>query len=318
MNKEKFDPKATDEAARAAWLYYVGGRTQDEIAGIMSLSRQRVQRLISKAVADGIIRVRIEHPITDLMDLAARVKAKYPLQRVQVAPDIGVDGNLHSVAPIAAQVLESVLKNPEPQTIGFGTGRTLRAMIEELTVMHCPQHRLVSLTGNIAPDGTSSFYDVLMRLTYFVDAAKHYPLPTPVLAKSIEERDIYMNLTAVKKVLHVVDEADTLFVGIGQMDGTAPLTKDGFLSEKELQSLVQAGVVGEICGRPYNADGEYLQSAITERIASCRVHSQDRQTHVIGVAAGSHKVPAIQAAARGNIISELVTDEPTARALLAD
>lgn len=315
MNIEKFDPKTSDDAARAAWLYYVGKRTQDEIATIMGLSRQRVQRLVSRAVSDGIIRVRIEHPIADLMTLAARVKAKYPLQRVQIAPDIGVDGNLRSIAPIAAQILESVLNHPEPQTVGFGTGRTLRAIIEELTVMSCPQHRLVSLNGNIAPDGTSSFYEVLMRLTSFVDA-RHYPLPTPVIAENIEELNNYLHLSVVKKVLQVAREANAIFVGIGQMDETAPLIKDGFLPPDECRQLVQSGAVGEICGHPYNAQGDYLNSSVTERVVSFRVQASDSNTRVIGIAAGSRKIPAIRAALKGKIINELVTDEPTARALI--
>ncbi|MBK5568563.1 MAG: sugar-binding transcriptional regulator, partial [Ensifer sp. SSB1] len=29
-----------DDAARAGWLYYVAGRTQDEIATVMGISRQ--------------------------------------------------------------------------------------------------------------------------------------------------------------------------------------------------------------------------------------------------------------------------------------
>jgi len=47
-----------DDAARAGWLYYVAGRTQDEIAAAMSISRQSAQRLVSLAVAERLIKVR--------------------------------------------------------------------------------------------------------------------------------------------------------------------------------------------------------------------------------------------------------------------
>ena len=39
-----------DDAARAGWLYYIAGRTQDEIAVEMGVSRQVAQRLVSLAV----------------------------------------------------------------------------------------------------------------------------------------------------------------------------------------------------------------------------------------------------------------------------
>ncbi len=35
-----------DDAARAAWLYYVAGNTQDEIARKLGVSRQSVQRFV--------------------------------------------------------------------------------------------------------------------------------------------------------------------------------------------------------------------------------------------------------------------------------
>ena len=32
----------------------------------------------------------------------------------------------------------------------------LRAMVDQLTPMDCPQHKIVSLVGNIASDGSAS------------------------------------------------------------------------------------------------------------------------------------------------------------------
>lgn len=52
------EPTVLDEAARAGWLYYVGRMTQDQIAREMGVSRQRAQRLVSRAVAEGLIHVR--------------------------------------------------------------------------------------------------------------------------------------------------------------------------------------------------------------------------------------------------------------------
>ena len=63
------EPTVQDEAARAGWLYYVGGMTQDQIAAEMGVSRQRAQRLVSRAMADGLIQVRLNHRIGACMDM---------------------------------------------------------------------------------------------------------------------------------------------------------------------------------------------------------------------------------------------------------
>lgn len=314
MANEEIESQLLDDAARAGWLYYVGGRTQDEIAKTLGVSRQRAQRLVARAVSDGLVRVHIEHPITDLMDLAARLRDQLGLERARVAPDLGVEGNLRSIAPFAARTLEGVLANPNPQIIGFGTGRSLRAMIEQLGAQPYGHHRLVSLIGNIAPDGTATVYDILLRIADLV-GAPHFPLPTPVLAQDPAERAIYQSLYAVQRVYKIAEATHAAFVGVGQMDETAPAMIDGFMAPAERDELLSKGAVGEICGRPYDRDGQYIASAYTDRMMSYQIQSTPTRM-VFGIGGGRSKVAAIRGAIRGRIINALVTDEVTARALL--
>ena len=65
-----------DEAARAGWLYYIAGNTQDQIASKLGISRQTAQRLVSLAVSEGLIKVRVDHPIANCLDLAARLPVR--------------------------------------------------------------------------------------------------------------------------------------------------------------------------------------------------------------------------------------------------
>ncbi|TIV91560.1 MAG: MarR family transcriptional regulator, partial [Mesorhizobium sp.] len=75
-----------DEAARAGWLYYVAGNTQDQIAAKLGISRQTAQRLVSLAMSEGLIKVRVDHPIANCLDLAARLKSRFALDLVEVVP----------------------------------------------------------------------------------------------------------------------------------------------------------------------------------------------------------------------------------------
>ena len=68
-----------DDAARAGWLYYVAGRTQDEIAIAMGISRQSAQRLVSLAVAERLIKVRLDHPIAACLEYAVALREKFKL-----------------------------------------------------------------------------------------------------------------------------------------------------------------------------------------------------------------------------------------------
>ena len=88
MTNGHFSPESSrlDDAARAGWLYYVAGNTQDEIARKLGVSRQTAQRLVAMAISERLVKVRLDHPIGRCMDLAAALRARFGLVICEVAP----------------------------------------------------------------------------------------------------------------------------------------------------------------------------------------------------------------------------------------
>ena len=315
MSNDPTEPSLHDEAARAGWLYYVGGLTQDQIASELGVSRQRAQRLVSRAMAEGLIQVRLSHRIGACMDLEARLTDRFGLTRCRVAPFPGPGVDLvRATSPAAAAELERVLKMPEAKVIALGTGRSLRGMVDAMEGVDAPQHRLVSLIGNIAPDGSASFFDVLMRIADKVNAP-HYPMPVPVISTTAEENDAFHRLAPVRRVVELARQADVIFVGVGQMSDDAPLLKDGFVTREELDAMQAAGAAGEVAGWVYDSEGNYLDFGTNKRTGGVRVE-RGLGRPAIGIAAGPSKVHAIAAALKAKIINGLVTDETTAAAIL--
>lgn len=304
-----------DLAARAGWLYYVAGRKQDEIASVLGVSRQTAQRLVSLAVSNGLVRVHIAHPIAALMDIAARLKSELGLRFAEVVPtDPLSDSTTVGVAEAGAEEIARRLADPEPLIFAVGTGRTLKAAIDLLPEMACPQHRIVSIAGNIAPDGSASFYNVIFAIAD-ASKARSYPLPMPVVASSEAERDMLHGLPLVSTALNLAKKADVAFIGLGDLGPDAPVYVDGFVSQDELKRLRAAGGVGEICGWAFDAEGRLIEGLTNRRIASGSIPGTDT-CEVIALAKGDRKLPGIRAAIKGRLISGLITDEVSARALL--
>src|SRR5215217_3868104 len=215
-----------DDAARAGWLYYVAGNTQEEIAAKMGISRQSAQRLVSLSVSEGLVKVRLDHPIGRCMDLGARLKSRFALDLVDVVPsDPSSDSTTLGVAEAGAAEIERWLTRPEPLTMAIGTGRTLKAAIEQLQPMECPQHKVVSLTGNIAPDGSAAFYNVIFNVADLVKA-RSFPMPLPVIASSADERTMLHQQPMLRETLALAAQADVTFVGVGHIGPDAPLFLD--------------------------------------------------------------------------------------------
>ena len=303
-------------AARAAWLYYVARNTQDEIADKLGVSRQAAQRLVSLAVTEGLVRVRIDHPIAECLELAARLTDIYGLERAVVVPsDPASDSATLGLAEEGAAEMERWLAKPEPQVIGLGTGRTLKSVVEHVKPMTCPQHRIVAMTGSIAPDGSAAFYNVIFSMADRVQAP-HFPLPVPVLASHGKERDLLQAQPSLRIPLELAGQADVAFLGLADLGDGAPLAEDGFVSTTKLRELRDRGAVGEVCGWVFDENGQLLPSPSNQRNAGPPLPDTSSTT-VVGLAMGDRKRVAIRGALRGSIFNVLMTDERAARWLVS-
>ena len=313
--KTDSDTDRLDDAARAGWLYYIAGNTQDEIARKLGVSRQTAQRLVSLAVSERLIRVRLDHPIGRCLELSERMKQVFGMDHCEVVPsDPESPSTTIGVAEAAAAELERYLVSQHPLIVAMGTGRMLRAMVEQLTPMDCPQHKIVSLVGNIGPDGSASQYDVVSRISDRVKAP-HYPLPLQVIASTVHEKALLLAQKPLRNVIDLAGQADVAFVGVGTVDENAALLRDGFVRPDELRSLVRAGAVGEIIGWAFDAEGRTIDGLTNDRVLSVPL-DQPAKRRVIGVAMATPRLRAVKGALRGRLINGLITNERMAELLL--
>src|SRR5246500_3496279 len=244
-----------DDAARAVWLYFIAGHTQDEIARMLQVSRASAQRLVSLCLAERLITFRLEHPIAACMELAARLKDLFHLAHCEVVPtDPAAPLSVAGIAERAANILESMLRAEKPTIVALGTGRAVRAAVERVSPIDRPNHQIVSLVGNISADGSASFFDTVGRLADRT-GARHYPMPLPFLMSTEDERNRMVRIEPIAKVRAVAAKADLRLIGIGQMDQKAQVHVDGFVTREELFEMMRLRALGEGTRRAPSAQG---------------------------------------------------------------
>ena len=306
-----------DQAARAAWLYYVAGKNQNEVAEQLDVSRQVAQRLLASAVENGLVKVSVQHPVAECLELAAALQARFGLALCEVVPmDQDSPAELqHKLAVAGAQIFQRYLLRDEAMVVELGSGRTLKAIIDELPPLDCPQHRLVSLIGTIAHDGSSNRYDVALPASQKMQS-KYYLLPAPLYGDSEADRAQWCNHRLYRVVEQMAAKADVAFIGIGTIGEHCALQEDGFLTPDEVSALLAQNAVAEIIGRPIDSQGRLVDADIQQRVTSLPLQSPP-QRPVIAFAGGESKAAAILAVLRGQWLSGLVTDEGCARQILS-
>ncbi len=305
-----------DLAIRAAWLYYVAGNTQDELASKLNVSRQAAQRLVASAVADGLITFRIDHPIRACVELEEALRRRFPLDYVEVVPGDADRDGVVGLGGAAARQLEAHLSSRAPMVLALGTGRTLRAAVSQVERMERPQHKVVSLVGTTTRDGRASAFDVVMRLAERIGAAC-YPVPTTVVTDTVEERAQLESQRPWQLIRSLAESARVALVGIGTLERQTetPLLRDGFITEAERDELIGLGAIGDIIGWAFDANGRQIDGGSNARLTAIP-HRLPLARLTIGVAGGRSKVRAIAGALRGRLISGLITDEAAAAGLL--
>lgn len=313
--KPEAEKDRLDDAAHAGWLYYIAGNTQDEIARKLGVSRQTVQRLVSLAVTEKLIKVRLDHPLSRCLELSEQLKSSFSLASCEVVPaDPESISDTLGIAEAAAGEIERYLVSQHPVIVGLGTGRTLRAVAEQVSPMECPQHKIVSLVGNIAPDGSASVFDVASRIGDRV-GAPHYPMPLPVIATTVHEKSLLLAQKSLRNVMDLAAEADVTFVGVGSIDDGAALLRDGFVRADEIRALMRAGAVGEIIGWAFDANGDLIEGMTNDRVLSVPL-AKPAQRRVIGVSMAPARLKAIKGALAGKLVNGLITNETMAGLLL--
>jgi len=302
-------------AARAAWLYHAKGRRQDQIAAELNLSRQVVQRLIALAASENLIRFQLIHPMARCIELAERLRERWDLVSCEVAPSrVGVDEDVASIATTAALYLESFLSQRAPVTVGVGNGSTMREIVSRVVPMAQPQHKCVSLMGNLTRQGRAAQHDVVMRLAERV-GAQCYPLPMPVVTNTVAEREVLQAQIAYQAFQALVGDASVIMMGIGHIGWQAPLHVDGFITDTELAHVMEADAVGEVLGQSIDAAGNLIRSGYHDRLTSFALPVPATRPTVL-VQSGKLRVPAIKAGLGRRIANALITDEYTARLIL--
>ncbi|EIJ45159.1 transcription regulator [Herbaspirillum sp. GW103] len=312
-----------DLAARAAWMYYVAGNTQNEIAERLGISRQMAQRMVAYAADANLVRVQITHPVSSCLELAQGLQERYGLEVCRVVPGAGGADNPNEsqevqqmLAVAGAEVMEQYLSSQAPLVVNVGSGRTLKAAIERLSELERPQHQIVSMIGAFASDGSANRYDVALQAAEKL-GARFYLLPAPRVAESERDRQQWCNHRAYKIVTGLAERADVTFLGIGTIALQGAMHEDGFIDDEEVADLQRQGAVGEMICHAFDRDGAMLSSSLAARVTTPPL-AQAPQRPVIALSGGSKKADAVRAALRGGWLTGLVTDETCARHALQD
>ena len=313
------EPRATTDRQeamriRAAWLYHVEGMTQSEVATTLGVNRIMITRLLAEARARGEVVIRVRSDIAPLVELERDLEALHGLGRAVVAPFAAEDGDpTLAIAAAAGAHVSGLMANN--LTVGVGWGRTLHAMLPHLDGRALTGVRVVSLLGGIAQ---ARRFNPAEFAWQFAEAyrAEGYLIPAPAIVDSPETRHALLEHCGLDQIFEMAATCDVALLSCGGIDALTTSYRVGYVSEAERQSMIRAGVVGDVLYNFLDRDGRLVDHPVNERVIGMSPERLARVGDKVLVSGGREKLDILRGAIRSLRPKTLITDEVTARRML--
>jgi DNA-binding transcriptional regulator LsrR (DeoR family) len=302
-------------ATRAAWLYFVAGLTQVQIAKKLGVNRIRVNRLLSQAREQGMVQIRITGKLAECVALEERLKERFALSEAIVVPTPPDQALVHHVIATAAG--EALSKRLEDgMSVGVGWGRTLRLSLRSVPRRPMKRLQVVSLLGGLTRGSAMNPFETATHLADLVGAQCYY-IAAPALAGSVAARDLLMEQPMIRDVLDRGRKVDLAFVSVGALSNNATIARLGLVDETEVASLLKAGATGDLCVHWLDEQGRETDHPLNRRAVTMPIGYLRDIPCVIVASGGKDKVPILHGALRLGTIDVVITDEATAAGVLA-
>jgi lsr operon transcriptional repressor len=304
---------------RVAWYYYKDELTQDEIARRLSVSRASVGRLLDRARKVGLVSITLNAEYLDAFELSGELRRTFGLAEALVVPDHEKEPADHHTLNAriglgGAQFMSTHLR--PGGSLGVGWGETVSRVIAATNFGAVGPVHMVTLTGGVEgylPAILSSKGDVSAESSEVTSATV---LPTPIMASTPALAAALRDEPTVQQVLKQACGVEHALVGVGTPAADATIVHMGYLNPADVRGLRERGVVGDILGQFFDADGNVVELPIHDRRIGIELSDLVHVPKVVGVAGGLHKTQAILGALHGGFLDVLVTNELVAIRLL--
>ena len=301
-------------AVRVAWCYHALNMTQQEVASRLGVTRVRVIRLLSEARARGIVKISIESKLAENVELEHQLMERFGLTHAEVVLGM-TDDETELAEVLGAAACDGIQRRlHDGMTIGVGWGVTLKAFADAMPSMPLKNAAVVSLLGSLTKRSSINTFEATTTLSGRLDAECFY-LPGPILCDTQESRDTLMAQPMIRDVLDRALASDMAVVSVGGLD-SGTIRRTHFVSEEEFAAVEGVGAVGNFLGYYIDENGEVIDHRINGRVVGLRPELLTTIPERIMISGGAQKIDALAAILKKGLLTGIVTDDRTARAIL--
>lgn len=300
---------------RIAWMYYVEGLTQNEIADRLGIGRVTVVRNINEAIKQREVKIWIEGNVAECIEIEGQLKAAFNFKEAIVVPEPStLAGITKSIGNAAGMYISETLR--DGMTVGVGWGATLYESLQTLTTKPLENVQVISLLGGVVQARRFNPAEFAWQFARGI-GADCYLLQAPAVVDSPATREALVERCGLSDVFKRAERLDIAMLSAGNMGPNSTAFRFNMLTEQDRLELIKLGAVGDLLYNFFDMNGKLIDHPVNQRIMSLPISQlRDVPLRVIS-AGGDEKVQAILGAIKLIDCNVLITNEKTAKDLLA-
>ncbi|MGH7003450.1 MAG: sugar-binding transcriptional regulator [Alphaproteobacteria bacterium] len=301
---------------RVAWLYFMEGVTQGDIAERLGMTRLRVNRILSEARASGLVGITLNSRLAECVELEQELAERFALQAAAIIPTpVNHDQIPVQLGRAAGDFITRYLEEHRIKGFGVGWGATLRETLRHVRTMRRPELCVNSMMGGLTHGLEINTFEIASELARRLSAECEY-FAAPIYAGSPESRDTILAQDVFRGSLQRIAANELALLSIGDLSRRSLLVGYGLPQDVDIEDLRACGAVGDVLGQFFDRNGQLIDHPLNRRAIALPLYDLRHIRTVILAAGGHNKSAAIAGALRAGIASVLVCDVETARAAM--
>ena len=200
---------------RIAWMYYVEGLTQNDIAERLGIGRVTVVRNINEAIKQREVKIWIEGEVAECFELEADLKQAFGFKEAVVVPEPVIPENItKSIGVAAGMYMSDTLA--DDMTVGVGWGATLYESLQTLAPRELENVQVISLLGGIVQARKFNPAEFAWQFARIM-GADCYLLQAPAVVDSPETREALIERCGLRDIFRRAERLDMALLSVGTM-----------------------------------------------------------------------------------------------------
>jgi DNA-binding transcriptional regulator LsrR (DeoR family) len=305
---------ADDLNIKVCWLYYMEGKTQEEISTSLGLNRSKVLRILASARQNGMVQVNVTTDFSRCVELERGLEKKLGLERAVVVPNAeDAAKDTGGLGAALGQYISDIVE--DNMTIGLSWGRTLNKSLPHIESKGQTGIKVISMLGGVNRVSGENPSEFAWRLADRL-SAECLIMAAPVFAPDARTRDALLRHAGINDIMTESKSLDLAILGVGNISPHSTVAQYFVLDRDDLSRLQAKGAVGEVLCRFIDASGAIIDHPLNDRVLAIDPRDLVKAKKIVLTAGGWEKYEVINAAIKLLKPHVLITDESVAERLV--